>query len=62
MGLGAYSIYLFHGSIGYVSTLLLGGSRFVLLAAVTVTVAVSLLAWFAVERPAMRYARARWSY
>jgi peptidoglycan/LPS O-acetylase OafA/YrhL len=54
LGIGAYSIYLFHGPVRALT-----GSSFT---ALPVTLALAWLSWHYVEAPLMRFARAHWNY
>ena len=63
LGLGAYSIYLFHRGIeGVVEGALSGRTTLGMLVSMALSAAFAVAAWVSVERPLMAYARRRFRY
>ena len=65
IGVGAYSIYLFHQIVGLETARvvgLLGGGRIGLVVATLATAVIAIVCWVTIEKPLIRYAKKRWRY
>lgn len=62
LGVGAYSIYLFHMPIAFAVEGLFGSALIDNIVALVILALVATVCWFLIERPVIAYARRRWSY
>jgi peptidoglycan/LPS O-acetylase OafA/YrhL len=63
LGLGAYSVYLFHQTVGIVVTHVTGASGWLaLLLSGIVVAALSAYCWSRIEEPFILWAKSRWRY
>jgi|tagenome__1003787_1003787.scaffolds.fasta_scaffold20907093_3 peptidoglycan/LPS O-acetylase OafA/YrhL len=62
LGIGAYSVYLFHVPVAFAMETLFSAPMLAHLVAAPILIAVAVACWYGIERPLISAARRRWRY